>query len=179
MLESQSLEKDETNTLFQLTSESTNAVSGGFADGWDDDTSGDNTPNNNNTPFKIHYYRLRVWSSKPCAIWSSQVNNYHLASQAPGGTDTRFNQQNISNNTIKKWELTDQGRSWSRLMKSFTRRVWSKKRKKYITVGKPLYVRNAALKWQIKNLDPSVAGSDSSYYGVVEVGLEYDMASTG
>lgn len=179
MLESADLAKDSTDTLFQLTSEPTNAVSGGFADGWDDDTSGDNTPNNNNTPFKIHYYRLRIWTSKPCAIWSSQVNNYHLASQAPGGVDTRFNQQNISMGTIKKWQMTAEGGYWSKLNKQFSHRIWDKRKKRYVTRGKPLYVRDAALKWQVKNLDPKDPPSVAQYYGVVEVGIEYDMASTG
>lgn len=178
MLESADLAKDETNSFIEISSERSHTVSGGFADAWDDATSGD-VQNNNNTPIKLHYYRLRVWTSKPCVIYSSQVNNYHLAADHPTGVDTSFEQNNIANNTIKKWQMTAEGGYWSVLSHAWTRRVWSKKKRHHVTVGKPLYLNNAICKWQIKNLDPKDPPSVAQYYGIIEVGIEYDQSSTG
>jgi len=177
-LESQDFDRDETNDLFQIISARDRPVTGGFTDAWDDPASGGGAvENSNNTPVKLHYYKVRVFTTKPCVLYSSTVENYNLARQAPAGADTTFNQVNIANNTVRKWTTTVDGGYWSFLTKNWTKRVWSKKRNRMITVGDARYMNNEAFKIQLKNIDP--AQLNCHYYAIVEVGLEYDQASTG
>lgn len=172
-LESQDFDKGEYNSLIELISDRNGSMSGGFVDQWDDLEPTTNI-NSSPAPFKIHYYRLRVYTSIPCVIYSSQVDNYWLAKQAPGGVDTLFNQLNMANNVVRKWDTTVTGGPWSKLSHSFTKRVWSKRRKHYVTVGKPLYMNDSVFKLQIKNIQPETAPAPGKYYAIVEVGLEYD-----
>ncbi len=176
-LESADLARDETNTLMNIISCRDCTVDGGFLDAWDDNGPGENINNTNNTPVKLHYYRVRVFTTKPCVLYSSTVDNYDLANLAPGGVDTSFTQKNIANNVVRKWQTTVDGGYWSRLSKEWTKRVWSKKHKKMITVGSPKYMNNEVFKLQLKNIDP--AGLAGHYYAIVEIGLDYDQAGTG
>lgn len=175
-LESDNLEKDETNTLMNLISSRDESVTGGFYDSWDSSGSGGGYDNRNNTPFKLHYYRLRIFTTKPCIIYSSTVKNYSLARQAPGGINTGFTQENIANGTVKKWQTTVDGGYWSKLSHEWTKRVWSKKHNRMITVGDPKYMNNEIFKLQVMNIDP--ASLSSHFASVIEMGIEYDQSST-
>lgn len=159
-VESQSLERDETNSLLEMSSDRNDSTYGGFSDNWDDSTV---TDNQNNTPaaLKLHWYRVRLFTTKPCIIYSAEVEDIRLAKLAPGGVDTAFTQRNMSNGIIKKFETTVDGGFWSEIKHSFKT---------------PRNLSDCMWKIQLVNKDP--AGLDSMYYGVVEFGITYDAVST-
>lgn len=177
-LESSNLGHTEENDLISLTANRwSSAPTGGFADNWHDQ-SGSNTANVSETPFKLLWYSVRVWTTRPCIVWSSDVEQYRSV-QAGGANNTDFNQFNIANDTVKKWTLTDGGRTWSKLAKTFV----SKKRMKtkngrvyYKTVGKPRYYNNKQFKIQIQNIDPNTTPQDCAFYSIVEGAIEYDAS---
>ena len=181
-LETQNLNPEEVNTIFELTCDRNENTTGGFLDNFDDSTTTDNL-GNSPTPFKIHYYRVRVAMNQVGKIWSSQVDNLRLAKTAPGGVDTAFTQRNMANNIIKKWTLMQGGYGsgrWAYLGHEFTktRRIWNKRKSRYEwkRSGKPLYLNDAAFKVQVEN-NALNGTSDANYRSVVEVGLEYDATS--
>ena len=61
-VESQSLERDETNSLIELSSDRTLPITGGFLDNWDDQILSNNL-NNTQTELKLHWYRVRVFTT--------------------------------------------------------------------------------------------------------------------
>lgn len=176
-IESSNLGRDDTDDLFNLISDRsvTGDVRGGFYDNWND-TAGSNTINKTTTPFKLHSYSVRVWTTGPCILYSSDVEQYKMANP---NNDTTFRQFNISNDTIKKWTLTDGGRTWSHLGKKFvTRKRMSGKRGSYTkTVGRPRYYNNKEFKIQLKNIDPNTTPQDVAYYAIIEGILEYDAVA--
>lgn len=158
-VESQSLERDETNSLIELSSDRTLPITGGFLDNWDDQILSNNL-NNTQTELKLHWYRVRVFTTKPCVLYSSELKDIRLANLAPGGPDTTFNQMNMSNGVIKKFETTVDGGFWSELKHTF-------KTKRNL--------KDCMWKIQLVNKDP--AGQDSMFYGIVEFGITYDATS--
>ena len=103
--ESANLENNETNSLIELSSDRNELPTGGFLDNWDDATVTD-IENGSPTPFKLHYYRVRVYVNQPCVIYTSQVDNLRLVRDA-GQVETAFTQRNMANGIIKKWTLTN------------------------------------------------------------------------
>lgn len=181
-VESQNLLNNVTNSLIELSSDRNALSTGGFFDNWDDSTTTD-VENNSAVPFKLHYYRVRVYVNQPCVIYTSDVENLRLAKTAPGGTDTAFTQRNMANSIIKKWTLTNGavtgatgfggGGVWSYLAKHWTKRIKTKKGWK--TVGSPAYYNDKMFKVQIKNLSPNDNTAEYRYIG--EYGVEYDATS--
>ncbi len=176
-VESSNLGRDDTDDLLKLISDrrSTGGNTGGFYDNWND-TVGSNTSNKTTLPFKIHSYHLRVWTTGPCIVFSSDVEQYGMVATG-GEEDTRFNQVNISNDTVKKWSLTDGGKTWSHLGKDFVyyKKMKSKSGKTYRKrMGNPRFYNNKSFKLQIKNIDPNTTPSDVAYYAIIEGVLEYD-----
>lgn len=162
MVESQAHERDETDDLLHISSDRDATVTGGFWDNWDR-TPGEVTAVENNSPTAvfIHSYRLRVFTTKPCILYSSQVDNFRLAKLAPGGPDTSFSQAKVADKTIKKWTTTVDGGYWCFLKVKFQKR---------------LKLENAVWKLQMKNIDP--AGNTNSYYSIAEFAMTYDATST-
>ena len=180
-VESTNLEDGETNTIFELTCDRNDITTGGFLTNFDSSTSTGNL-GNSPTPFKIHYYRVRVAVNQVSCIWSSSVKNLRLAKQAPGGVDTAFTQRNVANGLIKKWTLTQGGYGsgrWSYLGKNFTwsKKISGKKGSYWKTFGDPYYVNDEAFKVQIQNKSLSGSGN-ANYRSIVEMGIEYDAVST-
>ncbi len=159
-VESQSLDRDETNSVIELSSNRNAATSGGFLDNWDDEGS---TDIQNNTPagLKLHWYRVRLFTTKPCVVYSSEVKDIRLASMSPTGVDTTFNQTNMANKVIKKFETTVDGGFWSELKHTFK---------------VPRKLDDCMWKIQLVNRDP--AQNASHYYAIVEFGITYDAVST-
>lgn len=177
-LESSNLGRDDTDDLIQLISNRFElSQSGGFADSWND-TIPSQTVNSTGTLFKLHSYHVRVWTTGPCVLYSSDIEQYKMVDQG-GQEDTSFNQLNILNRTIKKWTLTDQGRTWSHLGKDFVRyrMEYDRDLKKKISkkVGSPRTYNNKAFKLQIKNIDSNTTPQDVAYYAIIEGVLEYDQ----
>ena len=172
--ESQNFSEDENITMFSITSDRTQVASGGFTDNWDDTTSGGEATNSNQLPVHLYYYRVRVWTNKPCILYSSVVENYNLAKQAPAGTDTSFNQLNMSNGVIKKWTMTENNGVWAELKHNFRKRPYfDKKKGKWVArKAEPFYLNNAIWKIQLYNvgIEPVVG----SYYCIVEAHFDYD-----
>ncbi len=150
-----SQERDETISVIELSSNRSALTTGGFLDNWDDEISSD-VENNTQGSLFLHWYRFRCFTSQPSIIYSSEVKDIRLASLA-GNVDTTFNQVNMANGLIKKWEMTEQGRTWSEIGHTF-----KKKRS----------LDDAMWKIQIVNKDP--AGMDSMFFGIVEFGITYD-----
>lgn len=177
-LESSNLGKGDVDDLFMMTANRFDATpTGGFIDNWHDQGPS-NSDNTSCTPFKILWYSVRVWTTQPCILWSSDVEQYQAVSL--GATnDTSFTQFNIANDTVKKWTLTDGGRTWSKLSKAFvsTKRMTGKNGKRYTkTVGKPRYYNNKQFKLQITNVDPRTNTEDSAYYAIIEGAVDYDAS---
>ena len=180
--ESIDLVNNETNSLIELSSDRNAYSTGGFYDNWDDSTTTD-VQNNSATPFKLHYYRLRVFVNQPCVIYTSDVDNLRLVKTSPTGTEPAFTQRNMANGLIKKWTLTNGsvsgttalggGGVWSYLAKHWTKRI--RRNGKWVTVGKPAYYNDKMFKAQIKNLSPSDNTAIYRYIG--EFGIEYDATS--
>jgi hypothetical protein len=173
-IESSNLGRDDTDDLFRLTSNRAETTpTGGFADNWHDQTaSGLNNITQN--PFKLHWYSVKIWTTGPIVLWSSDVEQFKMANP---NNDTLFNQFNIANDTIKKYTLTDGGKTWSRMGKAFvtSKRMTSKSGKSYTKrMGRPRYYNNKQFKLQVKNIDPSTSPSDIAYYAIIEGVLEYD-----
>jgi hypothetical protein len=107
-------------------------------------------------------------------MWTSDVEQYKMANAA---NDTSFNQFNIANDTIKKYTLTEGGKTWSKLGKAFVRnkKMMSKSGRSYTKrVGRPRYYNNQQFKIQVENLDPTTQTQDIAYYAIIEGVLEYD-----
>lgn len=181
--ESAFLEPGETNSFIELSADRNDVASGGFYDNWDDSTVTD-IENNSPTPFKLHYYKLRVFVNQACVIYTSDVENLRLVKTSPTGVETAFTQRNMANGLIKKWSLTNGSVTgttgfggsgvWSTLGHNFTRRVRTKNGWK--TLCKPAYYNDKMFKAQIKNLSPT--DSDAIYLYIGEFGIEYDATST-
>lgn len=159
-VESQSLERDETNSIVELSSDRNASTYGGFLDNWDDATT-TNVTNNTPAGLKLHWYRVRLFTTKPCVVYSSEVKDIRLARLAPGGVDTAFTQRNMSNGVIKKFETTVDGGYWSELKHTFK---------------KARDMTDALWKIQVVNKDP--AGLESNFIAFVEFGITYDAVST-
>jgi len=179
-VESSNLGKGDIDDLFNLVSNRgiTSGTTGGFADNWNDagPSSGSNVTT---TPFKLMSYHIRVWTTRPCILWSSDVEQYRSV-QLGTSNDTSFNQFNLANSTVKKWTLTDGGKVWSHLGKDFIKSVTrkSKSGKKYTEkVGRARYYNNKEFKLQIKNIDPNTTPQDCAYYAIIEGRLEYDAVA--
>lgn len=180
--ESTFLENNETNSLIELSADRNELATGGFLDNWDDATVTD-IENGSPVPFKLHYYRVRVYVNQPSVIYTSQVDNLRLVRDA-GQVETAFTQRNMANGVIQKWTLTNGsvtgttgfggGGQWSYLAKHWTKRVKTKKGWK--TVGRPKYYNDAMFKVQIKNLSPN--DNDAQYRYIGEYGIEYDATSS-
>lgn len=159
-VESQTLERDEVNSLIELSSDRNEVTSGGFLDNWDDATT-TNVENNTPADLFLHWYRVRIYTTQPCIIYSSEVKDIRLARLAPGGVETSFTQRNMANDIIKKWETTVDGGIWSEIKHTFkTKRS----------------LKDALWKIQVVNKDP--VGHDAMYLGIVEFGITYDATST-
>ena len=175
-IESSNLGKDDVDDLFKLTLDRTlTAGVGGFADDWDDAVPS-NTENSSPLPFKLHNYFIRVWTNRPCILWSSDVEQYYMV-KTGGSNDTSFNQLNISNRTIKKWTLTEEGRTWASLGSTFVKYKKRKSRNGRMyteRVGSPRTYNNKQFKLQLKNVDPSTTPLDCAYYAIITGTLEYD-----
>jgi hypothetical protein len=173
-IESSNLGRGDVDDLFKLTSNRAEAApTGGFADNWHDQTAS-NTNNISPTPFKLHWYRVQIWTTGPVVMWTSDVEQYKMANAA---NDTSFNQFNIANDTIKKYTLTEGGKTWSKLGKAFVRnkKMMSKSGRSYTKrVGRPRYYNNQQFKIQVENLDPTTQTQDIAYYAIIEGVLEYD-----
>lgn len=178
-IESSNLGKDDTDNLYTMTANRyTTVPTGGFYDNWHDQTPS-NTDNVSTTPFRILWYSVRIWTTRPCVMWSSDVEQYR-AVQEGSTNNTNFTQFNIANDTIKKWTLTDGGRTWSKLSKAFvsTKTMTGKSGRKYKkTVGKPRYYNNKQFKLQVKNIDPRTTPEDCAYYAIIEGAVDYDASN--
>jgi len=187
-LESTNLNHNSTDSLVELRADRPHAALGGFSDNWDDTANNSDNIHSSPTPWKMHYYRCRIFINQPSVVYSSEIRNYDLASQALGGADSSFDQRNLANGFIKKWTLTNGavtgpagatgfggGGKWSYLGHNFTKRVWSKKKGRYVTVGKPRYFNDACFKIQVKNLSP--VDADATYTAIIEYGLDYDATA--
>ena len=177
-IESSNLGRDDTDDLLKLTSNRFDlTATGGFFDNWND-TIPSQTDNSTSSPFKLHDYHVRVWTTGPCVLYSSDVEQYKMVDQG-GSNDTSFNQLNIANRTIKKWTLCEQGRTWSHLGKDFVRysSYFSKKMNKKMSkrVGRPRTYDNKQFKVQLKNIDPNSTPQDVAYYAIITGTLEYDL----
>ena len=109
-------------------------------------------------------------------MYVSQVDNYALARQAPGGPDTSFGQNNMATNMIKKWKMIKNSSSPGFLGHRWTRRRWNAKRKRFVRQGKALYLKDAEIKFQVVNIDPLDEPGDMR--SAVILGLEYDQISS-
>ncbi len=175
--QSGNMEPDTIQDLFKVSSDATASRSGGFLDDWDDagmpPSGSGEQENNSTTPVNLLYYRVRIYTDKPMILYSSQVDNYSLTRLAPGGTDTTFSQWNMTNGVIKKWTLTDEGRTWSELKHSF---YPSKKRKKSASgrhdSGNEL--KNAV--WKLQLFNPGAQEGTGLYYAIIEAHMDYDSA---
>lgn len=169
-LETSNLEKNETNTLFELSNDRTEIATGGFYDNWDAVVS--NNANNSPTPFKLISYKLRVWTSKPCIIYSAVAENLRVAKTAPSGVDTDFHQRTMANGIIRKFSLTNEGRTWATLSA----------RPKSPSGRGPQRFNDATWKLQIKNVDPvwhsTPEDHEAAVYAVIEAIIDYDATST-
>ena len=166
-IESSNLGRDDIDDLFRLTSNrAEGAAIGGFADNWSD-TGSSNTNNITQTPFKLHWYSVKIWTTGPVILWSSDVEQYRMV-QLGGTNDTSFNQFNLANDTVKKYELTDGGKTWSRMGTAFVRKVNGKWK------GRPRTYDNKSFKLQVKNIDPNTETQDIAYYAIIQGKLEYD-----
>ncbi len=163
MKESTNLDVNETNSIIELISDRTQVATGGFAGNWDAEVS--STVNKSPTPFKLISYKLRVFTTKPCIIWSAFAENYRVAVQAASGVDTSFNQRSMANGLIKKWTQTVDGGYWSFL----------EARPKGKSGRGPQKVNDAVWKLQIKNIDP--AGQQSNFFAITEFTIDYDATS--
>lgn len=170
MIENNNLQIGETNTMFELSNDRTDIATGGFYDNWDAVIS--NNANNSPTPFKLISYKLRVWTSKPCIIWSACAENLRVAKTSPAGVDTDFNQRTMSNGIIRKWSMTKAGGFWSTLKAS----------PKSPSGRGPQRFNDATWKLQIKNVDPAFHSDpsihDASWYAIIECVIDYDATST-
>ena len=166
-IESSNLGRDDIDDLFKLTSNRAQTVPvGGFASNWNA-TGPSNTNNITETPFKLHWYNVKIWTTGPVVLWSSDVEQYRMV-QLGGENDTSFNQFNLANDTVKKYTLTDGGKTWSRLGKAFvykSKGQWKGRARKY---------DNASFKLQVKNIDPNTTPQDIAYYAIITGKLEYD-----
>ncbi|AXH78752.1 MAG: hypothetical protein [Circular genetic element sp.] len=169
-IEGSNVAKNDTKTLFELSNDRTDIATGGFLDNWDATVS--SNANNSPTPFKLISYKLRVYTSKPCIIYSAVAENLRVAKTAPGGVDTDFHQRTMANGIIKKFSLTNYGRTWSTLSA----------RPKSPSGRGPQRFNDATWKLQLKNIDPvfhSVPEDhDAAYYAVIEAVIDYDATST-
>jgi hypothetical protein len=166
LIESDNLVKNETNTLFELSADRTDAVSGGFQDNWDSVVS--SNANNSPTPFKLISYRLRVYTNQPCVIWSACAENLRVAKLSPSGVDTDFNQRSTANGIVKKWNITSGGGFWSTLQA----------RPKNPKGTGPQRFNDATWKLQIKNINPAYnIEYEASYYACIEAVIDYDATS--
>ncbi len=177
-IESSNLGRDDTDDLFIMTSNRFDlSQTGGFADNWND-TIPSQTSNSTVSNFKLHSYHVRVWTTGPAVLYSSDVDQYKMASLG-GAIDTSFNQLNIANRTIKKYTLTDGGRTWAHLGKDFVRyqKYFSKKMKKQMSkkVGSPRNYDNKQFKIQITNKDPNTTPQDIAYYAIISGVVEFDL----
>lgn len=168
-IESSNLGRDDVDDLFKLTSnraEPTGQPTGGFLDNFSD-TGPSNTNNISLTPFKLHWYSVKIWTTGPVVMWSSDVEQFRMV-QVGNSNDTSFNQFNLANDTIKNYELTDGGKTWSRMGKAFVRKVKGEWK------GRPRTYNNKSFKLQVKNIDPNTTPQDIAYYAIIQGKLEYD-----
>ena len=131
--------------------------------------------NNSSVPFKLISYTTRVWTTSPSALWSSEAGN--LEHSIPG-FNTGLETENVANGIIKKWTMTDQGRTWSILHHRFcgTKPVFSKKQGKWVGIkwGAPRYMKDNIFKIQLQNVDPRPTDPTQAYYSITTVELDYD-----
>ena len=166
-IESPNLVKGETNTLFEASCDRTDIATGGFYDNWDDGGATDNN-NNSPTPYKLHSYKLRVFTTKPCVIYSAVAENLRVAKLSPSGVDTAFSQRSMSNGIIKKWSQTTNGGYWSFL----------EARPRGRNGKGPQILNDATWKLQIKNVDPEILPEDAcKYYAIIECEISYDATN--
>lgn len=169
--ESSNLGKDDIDDLIILRQDRDIASTGLFqSDGSSPYSTFDN---NSKTPYKLISYDVKVWTSLPCLLWSSEYGALEMVQgNPPGADDTNIIAENVANGIIKKFTLTDHGRTWSRLGKKFqysynTSGKWHRG-------GKARYMRDNKFKLQIQNLDPQTETQNASYYAIVTVEVDYD-----
>ena len=164
---------DATTDLFKVSSDARDTVKGGFLDDWDDagtpPSGSGELDNNSTTPVKLLYYRVRVYTDKPMVLYSSQTENYSLTKLAPGGTDTTFSQWNVTNGVIRKWTLTDEGRTWSELKHSFYPKRGRKSKSRH---GDGNLLQDAL--WKLQIFNTGVQEGDGKYYAIIETHMDYD-----
>lgn len=133
--------------------------------------------NNSKTPYKLISYTTRVWTTSPSLLWSSEASNLE---HSQAGFNTGLETENVANGIIKKYTLTDQGRTWSILHHRFcgTKPVFSKKHKKWVGIkwGEPRYMKDNIFKIQLQNVDSRGAHPDQAYYAITTVEIDYDSA---
>ncbi len=159
-------------------------VTGGFANNFAaNPMMVDPTDNVSATPFRIHYYKIRVCSGdyfdegtgktnkQPGILYSSEYQT------GTAMTKRGFSMINTADDIVKKWRMISPN-VWSWLTHSFvkSRMVYDKERKRKIwkKFGKPHYVNDHELAWSAKNLAPTgVNNADFSW--CCEIGIEYDF----
>ncbi len=173
--QSADLDPDSITNLLTISTDATSSRTGGFLDDWDDSgyppSGSGEEENNSTTPVNLLYYRVRVFTDKPMILYSSQVDNYSLTRLAPSGTDTTFNQWNVTNGVIKKWTFTNDGGTWSELKHSF---YPSKRRKKSMS-GRDRegnILKNAI--WKLQLFHPGAQEGVGKYYAIIETHMDYD-----
>lgn len=171
--ESSNLAKDDIDDLLILKQDRDSLPDGVFR------YDGTSSPRESNSkvPYKLISYKLRIWTSEPCMVWSSEYGSLEMVDLGGHSDDTNIIAENFANGVIKKHTLTDRGRSWSVLEHKFCG-SYKDKSGRWKKWGKPRYMKDNKFKIQVQNLCPNTATADSSYWAIIEYHLDYDAVST-
>ena len=174
--ESQTQVRDQHDSLLRIVVDRDAPATGGFIDNWDrESTEPTAIQHQSPTPVKIWSYRVRLYTTEPTILYSSQVDNYWLAKQAPAGVNTDFSQLSMANGLLKKWTYCVDGGYWSKLDHRFAYLKKGKNGRKKM-IGTPLTLNDAI--WKIQTVNKSPTSATNKYYGTVEFEMSYDAVSS-
>lgn len=168
-MESSNLGKDDIDDIVTLTQDR-DINSGGI---FSQDGTAAPALSNSKVPYKLIGYDIRVWTTQPCLLWTSEYGSLEMVELGGGSENTGIIAENLANSVVKKYTLTDGGKTWSHLSHKFCG-SYKDKRGRWQKWGKPRYMRDNKFKIQIQNLDPRTATQDSAYYVIVTYEVEYD-----